>query len=661
VTIVASSAPTGGALFATFLEAVPDAIVAVDGEGSIVLVNSQAETLFGYQREELIGLPVELLVPSSVRDHSQQRIAYFRDPVSRPMGGGMELAGRCKDGSEFPAEISLASIDLDGQLLVAAAVRDLSYRKRADAKFRSLLEAAPDAIVGVGADGLIALVNTQAEALFGYLRNQLIGRPVELLVPEAALTIAAPHPSSAFRDPGSHAAEAWTALAGRRADGSEFPAEVSLSSIETEEGLMVCAAIRDVTERLEAQRERARLETQLERDRLERQLHQSQRLESLGQLAGGVAHDFNNLLAAILNYVSFVSEEITKEIELRPPSESVRLHDVLSDVAQIGAAATRAARLTHQLLAFGRREVIKPEVIDCNAVVGAVDDLLRRTIGEHVELITRCALNLEHVRADRGQMEQVLLNLAVNARDAMPGGGTLMIETDNLVVDAAQALQDPRVPEGPYVRLRVADSGTGMSREIIERAFEPFFSTKPKDQGTGLGLATVYGIVTQAGGMVDLTSDIGSGTTITILLPSVSSPVTVADSPRVLTRRKQGGETILVVEDEDLVLDVASRILSRNGYHVLAANGGAQALELIRTHRGTIHLLLTDVVMPGLTGKEVAGMVTKVRPKIRVLYMSGYPESVITSQGVVHTGIRLVTKPFVAADLLELVRSTLDA
>ena len=339
----------------------------------------------------------------------------------------------------------------------------------------------------------------------------------------------------------------------------------------------------------------------------------------------------------------------------------MRLHDVLSDVGQIGAAAQRAARLTHQLLAFGRREVIKPEVIDFNAVVGAVDDLLRLTIGEHVELITRCALNLEHVRADRGQMEQVLLNLAVNARDAMPGGGTLIIDTENVIVNAAQAVLDPRVPVGSYVRLRVADSGTGMSPEIIERAFEPFFSTKPKDQGTGLGLATVYGIVTQAGGMVDLSSDIGTGTTITILLPSVSSPVTIADAPRVLTRRKHGGETILVVEDEDLVLDVASRILSRNGYHVLTANGGAQALELIRTHRGTIHLLLTDVVMPGLTGNEVAGMITKVRPKIRVLYMSGYPESVITSQGVVQKGIRLVSKPFVAADLLELVRSTLDA
>jgi CheY-like chemotaxis protein len=314
---------------------------------------------------------------------------------------------------------------------------------------------------------------------------------------------------------------------------------------------------------------------------------------------------------------------------------------VQDDVSQIGAAAERAARLTHQLLAFGRREIIKPEIIDFNAIVGEVDGLLRTTIGEHVELITRCATNLEHVLADRGQMEQVLLNLAVNARDAMPTGGTLIIDTENFAVDDAYAARDPRLTAGPHVRLRVADAGTGMDRDTIERAFEPFFSTKPKEKGSGLGLATVYGIVNQAGGVVDLESDLGSGTTITILLPSVVSSVAQPDEPPRATRRSHGGETILVVEDEDLVLDVARRILTRHGYHVLAARGGAEALELISEHRGTIHLLLTDVVMPGLTGKQVAEHATKLLPRIRVLYMSGYPESVITSQGVVQRGIHL--------------------
>jgi hypothetical protein len=661
VTLAASGAPSGGALFAAFVEAVPDAIVGVVANGTILVVNSQAEKLFGYDRDDLIGQQLEILVPSSVRDHSQLRSQYFQDPVPRPMALGMELSGMRRDGSEFPAEISLAAIDLDGRLVVIAAVRDITERKRAEAKFRSLLEAAPDAIVGVNPDGVIALVNTQAEALFGYERNSLMGRPVELLVPGAALNIHSPTPDPGFRDPGTRGGEAWIALAGRCSDGSEFPAEISLTSMETEEGLLVCVAIRDVTERVEAQHERDRMEAQLERDRLERQLHQSQRLESLGQLAGGVAHDFNNLLAAILNYASFVDEEITAEIALRPAYESARLSAVLDDVSQIGAAAERAARLTHQLLAFGRREVIKPEIIDFNAIVGEVDGLLRTTIGEHVELITRCAIDLERVLADRGQMEQVLLNLAVNARDAMPTGGTLIIDTENFTVDDAYAARDPRLQAGPHVRLRVVDTGTGMDRDTIERAFEPFFSTKPKEKGSGLGLATVYGIVNQAGGMVDLDSTVGTGTTITILLPSVMSPLALPDAPRTNTRRSHGGETILVVEDEDLVLDVASRILSRHGYRVLAARGGIEALELISGHHGTIHLLLTDVVMPGLTGKQVAERVTELLPKIRVLYMSGYPEAVITSQGVVQRGIHLVSKPFVAADLLDHVRATLDA
>jgi PAS domain S-box-containing protein len=351
VSSAADSVPSG-ALFATFLERVPDAIVAVDREGSIVLVNLLAETLFGYQRQELIGQPVEMLVPSTVRDHSQQRIAYFRDPISRPMAAGIELSGRRKDGTEFPAEISLASINLDGETLVAAAVRDMTARRGADTKFRNLLDAAPDAIIGIDPQCLIAMVNTQAEGLFGHGRNQLIGRPVDMLIPGAAAHLRSPHRIRGFHDP-DPPPETWIMVDGRRADGSAFPAEVSLSSIETELGLLVCAAIRDVTERIEAQRERVRLETQRERDRLERQIHQSQRLESLGQLAGGIAHDFNNLLAAILNYVSFVSEEIGKEMEARRPEESARLHLMLSDVSQIGAAAERAARLTHSCLPLG--------------------------------------------------------------------------------------------------------------------------------------------------------------------------------------------------------------------------------------------------------------------------------------------------------------------
>jgi hypothetical protein len=449
-------------------------------------------------------------------------------------------------------------------------------------------------------------------------------------------------------------------LEGRRKDGSEFPVEISLSALDSSEGPLVSAAIRDASDRTVTRREDERAAVQLARDLLETRLHQSHRLESLGQLAGGVAHDFNNLLAAILNYVAFVSKEIDLELEARPIDARARLTAVLSDVAQIGAAAERAADLTHQLLAFARREVRNLEVLDINDIVGEVESLLRRTLGEHVTLVTRGAHDLKAVRADRGQMEQILLNLAVNARDAMPNGGTLTIFSENFTVDDEYAALHPVVDAGSYVRVRVTDTGAGMDRETLDRAFEPFFSTKPKDKGTGLGLATVYGIVSQTGGLVELRSELGAGTMVTILFPSVAAALIEAEPPRPVERHR-AEETILVVEDEELVLDVASRILMQHGYHVLMARSGTEAFEIINEYRGTIDLLLTDVVMPGITGKEVAERVAVLRPGIRVLYMSGYPESVVASQGVVDQAIRLLSKPFKAVDLLDHVREVLDA
>jgi PAS domain S-box-containing protein len=652
------SAVADGAQFAVFLDAMPDAIIGVDDEGLILLVNVHAESLFGYKHDELIGQRVEVLVPSSLGE-AHLRIGTTTSPDS-PTRARMQTAARRKGGSEFAAEISLAASRLDGDSMLLAIVRDVTERRRDTVKFRGVVESADDAAVGVDPAGNIALANPQAEKLFGYVHGELIDQPVDTLVPQVSRDPVVRRRRRHIGDESNRQIGAGTPLAGKRKDGSEFPVEISLSAIDTKEGPLLSAAIRDASDRVETRREYARSALQNKRDLMESQLHQSHRLESLGQLAGGVAHDFNNLLAAILNYVSFVSEEIAKEIEVRPHTERARLDAVLSDVTQIGSAAERAARLTHQLLAFARREVRNLEVLDINAVVGEVETLLRRTIGEHVTLITHAARDLKTVRADRGQIEQVLLNLAVNARDAMPNGGTLSVETENFEVDEEYAALDPSLQAGPHVRVRVVDTGFGMDRETLDRAFEPFFSTKSKDQGTGLGLATVYGIVTQAAGVIDLHSEVGGGTTVTILLPGIASEVTPPDAPRPSTGQ-HAGETILVVEDEALVLDVASRILTQHGYRVLAARNGAEALKLIESHRGTIHLLLTDVVMPGLTGKDVAEWVSMVRPEIRVLYMSGYSESVITSQGVIEKGVRLVSKPFRAPELLEHVRAVLDA
>jgi CheY-like chemotaxis protein len=312
-------------------------------------------------------------------------------------------------------------------------------------------------------------------------------------------------------------------------------------------------------------------------------------------------------------------------------------------------AGQRGTDLTHQLLAFARREVVRPRVLDLNAVLADVEALLRRSIGEHIRLLVRPAPDLPPISADPGQIEQLLVNLALNARDAMPSGG-------NLVIDTARWDRD-------QVRLRVSDSGRGMGPEVIERAFEPFFTTKPSGEGTGLGLATVYGIVTLAGGVVNISSEVGVGSTVTVLFPAAAaaSSAPAPDSASPPHRDAAGrGETVLVVEDEAPLRDVAGRILSGAGYHVLAADGGVQALELAALHEGAIDLLLSDVVMPGMLGKELAERLVHARPDTRVLYMSGYAQPVLASQGTLEPGVALLEKPFTANDLLRAVRQRLD-
>jgi len=519
-----------------------------------------------------------------------------------------------------------------------------------------LLEAAPDAMVCVDGGGRIALVNAQTERLFGYGRDELIGRPVEVLVPDQVRDLHPGRRAGYVADPRPRPMGADMQLAGRRRDGSTFPAEVSLSALGTDEGLLVTAVVRDVTERLEIAAERERLRSQAERDKLERQLHQSQRLESLGQLAGGVAHDFNNLLGVISNYAAFAGEGVAKELPDR------RGHAVRDDISQIQQAAERAAGLTHQLLAFARQEVIQPRVLNVNDVVESVEQLLIRTLGEHIELITDLAEGLPLVLADPGQIEQVLVNLAVNARDAMPRGGKLVIQTASTDIDeiAAAGHAGLTVSPGRYVAVKVSDTGTGIPRDVMERVFEPFFSTKPKGEGTGLGLATVYGIITQAGGHVRIYSEPGIGTILTALLPVTEQAPTAATAPPPAETQRGHGEIILVVEDEAAMREVTRRILDRNGYHVVAAASGKEALHILASELEHIDVLLTDVIMPHMQGKELADKICFLQPTAQVVFMSGYTQGLLGAQGVLEPGVRLIEKPFSEASLLAKLHEMLN-
>jgi len=400
---------------------------------------------------------------------------------------------------------------------------------------------------------------------------------------------------------------------------------------------------------LKEQTIREGLQAQAERVRLETQLNQSRRLESLGQLAGGVAHDFNNLLAVILNCASFVAEETGGN------------EAVLADVEQIRSAAERAAQLTRQLLIFGRREKVKVEALDLNVVVADVRSLLARCIGEDVKLVVQPATSLPAISADRGQIEQVLVNLAVNARDAMPGGGTLTIEPAAAQLDEDYARLHPGVRPGHYVALSVSDTGTGISPEVAARIFEPFYTTKPPGKGTGLGLATVHSIVAEAGGSLSVCSEQGAGTTFRAFFPAAEGRATTAVTAAVAVASpsRGRGRTVLVVEDEPAVLELTARILRRSEYSVLMASTESQALSLAADHE--FDLLLTDLVMPQISGLELARHIRQLRPEAAVLFMSGYSQEALGPQRALDEGVALIEKPFTALALLERVDAVIAA
>src|SRR5438094_1507237 len=631
-----SGPQAGPELFHALVEHSSDAVALLDETGAITYVSQAATRLLGYGVPELTGTnALGFLHPDDLA-LTARLCRQLLDQPGTPIR--TELRARHKDGSYHLVEaVAVNRLDDPAVGAVVANWRDITERLRAEQalrnseqSYRSLVDGVRDVIFALSPGGEVTSLNPAFEEMTGFPPAEWVGRPFEAFVHPDDVPLALdlfgrvlqgePRPTIQFR------------ILTRA--GTYRVAEFSATAQLRDGRLTGILGIgRDVTERLG----------------LEQQLRQAQKMEAVGRLAGGIAHDFNNILTAITGHADLLLEDLGHHDPRR------------ADVDEIRRSAERAAGLTRQLLAFSRQQVLQPKVVDLNALVLDMDKLLRRLIGEDVELATVLDPTLGRVTADPGQLEQVIVNLAVNARDAMPQGGKLTLETRNIDLDSSYTLEHSLVKPGPYVQLTVSDSGIGMDEETQAHAFEPFFTTKPRGQGTGLGLAMVYGTVKQSGGFIWVYSEPGRGATFKIYLPRVDAPVESAAPPAPVERPPRGSETVLLAEDEPAVRAIARQALERQGYTVLAAPSGADALALAAQHGATIHLLLTDVVMPGMSGRDLADRLTAQRPGIRVLYISGYTDNAIVRHGMLEPGLAYLQKPFRPDALVRKVREVLDA
>jgi PAS domain S-box-containing protein len=643
------------ARYRTQFEAAPEAIVTLDvDKGRFIEVNQNAERLFGYDREELFRMnPLDVSPPFQPDGSSSAE--EVRRNVERALEGDkpvFEWTHRNSAGQEIPCEIRLVRLPGFGQNLCRESIVDITERKReeaararlqadllvSEASYREIFDNASDAIFVLDlATGRILDANARASEVTGYGKDELLSSDsAEQYVDEPGFTRKEGLSRLRVAAAGTAQVFDWKA---RHKSGRAYFAEMSLrkATIAGQDRLLLF--LRDITER-------KRLEQTLRQT--EDQLRHSQKMEAIGRLAGGVAHDFNNLLSVVLGYSTLVLAS------LEPDDPRA------ADIAEIKTAGERAAKLTKQLLAFSRQQVLAPAVVDLNDIVSRMDAMLRRVIGEDIKLRTVMEQGLGRVKVDEGQIEQVIMNLAVNARDAMPGGGTLTIATNNVVLDEEYARSHRGVSPGPHVSLVVADAGVGMNAQVQSRIFEPFFTTKEKGKGTGLGLSTVLGIVEQSGGSIEVESHAGLGTTFKVHLPTTQDELAPSRStgpPRVLS----GSETLLLVEDEERLRALFAAILSHAGYHVIVAESASHALDHCRRFPGTIHLLVTDVIMPDMNGRELAEQAARVRPEMRVLYVSGYADNALLDLQGPHPRVAFLQKPITPDVLLRKVRETLDA
>ncbi len=666
-----------------------DGVITIDAAGIVTEWNAQATAIFGWTREEAMGKPLsETIIPERDREvHAQGIREYLKTGVGPVLNRRIEIAARHRDGHEFPVELAVSPARIGETYIFSAFVRDITDRRRDERRLASqyavtrvlsealtLEEAVPKIIQAVGESlewdlGVFWRLDKQS----GTLRRLHHWRAAGVCADE----VIAENQRHGFKPGQGLPGQIWErgqpvwirdilvdptfvrAEVAARADlhsGFGFPIRIGgdiegviefFSRQVREPDSELLSMIADLALRIGQFGERARAEEALHQT--EAQLRQAQKMEAVGRLAGGVAHDFNNLLTVIRGY----SELVLSRLTTGDPSRR--------EIEEVKKAADRAAGLTSQLLAFSRRQFVTTKIVDLNAVILNMDGMLRRLLGEDiVDLCLDLEPQLASIKADPGQIEQVIMNLAVNARDAMPAGGQLTIETRNVLVETTPRHDIVMLKEGSYVLLAIRDTGQGMSEETQSHLFEPFFTTKEKGKGTGLGLSTVYGIVKQSGGTIGIESTLGQGTTCKIFFPKVdetsqSVPVVNGSFGKAI-----GRETILLVEDDPSVRGLVQEALGLSGYEVLVARHGIEALLTGAKHMGPIHLLLTDVAMPQMSGPEVAEKLMGVRPDIKVLYMSGYPDHPVFEQGGFKRDTAFLQKPFTPNVLTQKVREVLD-
>jgi PAS domain S-box-containing protein len=617
-----------------------DMIFTMDPRGLLTSVNRSAERLLGYDRAEMIGHRVFEFLAIEYHDAA---IEHYQAKLSGEQTVAIHQAECiCKDGSRLPIEVSTRLI-FEGEHFVGVQgiVRNLSARKKIEAalrqseqRYRDLFENANDIIYTLDLEGYYTSVNQRAEELTGYTRTEIIGRHIsEAIAPEYHEYVDTPLHRKLTGEMENTVYELEVFCK----DGRRLPLEVSTRLIYSAgQPAGVQGIARDISERRY----------------LEEQLRHSQKMEAIGRLAGAIAHDFNNLLTAILGYSQILKRRVGQQAQLPRPQ-------LLRDVGEIIKASERAAALTQQLLAFSRRQMAKLQVIELNEVVREVAPMLHRLISEDIQLVTELTSAPQRIRADRNQIEQVIVNLAINSRDAMPGGGQLLIATTENTIVEGQPNRHPHAKAGTYAVLLVQDNGIGMDRTTQSRIFEPFFTTKEVGRGTGLGLSTVYGIVRQSDGFIEVESEVGRGSTFRIHFPYASGQPVMTEKPSLTKSTANGSETILLAEDDEAVRNLLKQTLEMHGHKVLAAETGLVALHECHHYPGAIAALITDLVMPQMSGAELSRRVREVRPQIKVLYMSGYADRALLndleSQGVT----QILEKPFTPDSLIQRLRELL--